>query len=111
MGLLYYTIDSLTAVVIRPKGLRPSYREDTLVYNTNNVFLRPNASVEELLGHLLGLHIDANGNIIYNGERIRKLLIDGEDLFAANPTIVTRNFDASKIAVYRYSTGQASTAG
>lgn len=67
-------------------------------YNTENIHLRPNAVVEELLGRLPGLQIDANGNITFNGEKIKQLLVDGEDIFASNPAVITRNLDASKIA-------------
>ncbi|HMI60259.1 MAG TPA: hypothetical protein VK518_05105, partial [Puia sp.] len=62
------------------------------------MLMRPNASVEELIGRLPGLRIDADGTITFNGEKITQLLVDGEDLFASDPTLVTRSFDASKIA-------------
>lgn len=91
-------VDSLQAVIVRPKEIRPRLHGDTMEYNTNSIQMRPNANVEELLGRLPGLRIDANGVITYNGEVIKQLLVDGEDLFASDPTIVTRNFDASRIA-------------
>src|SRR5258708_2414757 len=96
--LLPPKIDSLEEVIVQAKELRPRFRGDTLVYNTSHIQLRPNANVEELLGLLPGLHIGPNGDITYNGEPIRKLLVDGEDMFSSDPTLVTRNFDASKIA-------------
>lgn len=60
--------------------------------------MRKNTLVEELLRRLPGLHVDPDGSITYNGERIQHLLVDGEDIFGSDPTLVTRNFDASKIA-------------
>ena len=90
--------DSLEAVIVRPRTIRPRLKGDTVEYNTENVLLRPNAVVEELLGRLPGLQIDVNGNITYNGEKIQHLLVDGEDIFGSDPTLVTRNFDAGKIA-------------
>ena len=99
LGVLYLMPknDSLQAVIVRPSAVRPRFKGDTLEYNTGNIKLRLNATVEELLGRLPGLQIDADGNIIYNGEKINKLLVDGEDFFGSDPTIVTRNFDASRI--------------
>ncbi|HEY4287954.1 MAG TPA: outer membrane beta-barrel protein [Puia sp.] len=91
-------VDSLKAVIVRPSELRPHLRGDTLEYNTSNIHIRLNANVEELLSRLPGLHISPDGTITYNGEVIRQLLVDGEDLFSSDPTLVTRNFDASKIA-------------
>ena len=71
---------------------------DTLEYSTEGIRLKPNAAVEELLGRLPGLQIDPSGNITFNGEKIQKLLVDGEDLFSTDPTIVTKNFNADMIA-------------
>ena len=90
--------DSLASVTIISSLIRPHIKGDTLEYNTANIRMRINANVEEMLGRLPGLQVDPNGNITYNGERIQQLLVDGEDLFGNDPTIVTRNFDASRIA-------------
>lgn len=90
-------VDSLKAVIVTAT-LRPHMKGDTLEYNTERILMQPNAVVEELLRRLPGLQIDANGNITYNGEKIQHLLVDGEDIFGSDPTMVTRNFDASKIA-------------
>lgn len=73
-------------------------RGDTIEYNTGNIVLQHNSTVEDLLRHLPGLQIDINGNITYNGQKIDHLLVDGEDIFGSDPTLVTRTFDASKIA-------------
>lgn len=88
---------SLQAVIVRPSSIRPHFRGDTVEYTTGLIKMRPNASVEEMLGRLPGLQIDANGNITYNGQKISRLLVDGEDFFGSDPSLVTRNFDASKI--------------
>lgn len=56
------------------------------------------AVIEELLRRLPGMRIDADGTISYNGERIQHLQVDGEDIFGSDPTMITRNFDANKIA-------------
>jgi len=90
-------IDSLKAAVVTAI-MRPRMKGDTVEYNTENILMRPNSVVEELLRRLPGLQIDANGNITYNGEKIEHLLVDGEDIFGSDPTMVTRNFDATKIA-------------
>jgi hypothetical protein len=90
-------IDSLAPVVVTGV-LKPRLRGDTIEYNTSSIHLRAYDNVEELLRRLPGLQIDANGNITYNGEKVEHLLVDGEDIFKANPSLITRTFDASKIA-------------
>src|ERR1700733_3898151 len=72
--------DSLKSVIVRPRGFRPKLKGDTIEYNTENIHLSPNAVVEGLLARLPGLHIDMNGNITYNGQRIQQLLVEGEDI-------------------------------
>jgi Outer membrane protein beta-barrel family len=91
-------VDSLKAVIVTA-ALRPHMKGDTLEYNVEDLAMQPNAVVEELLRRLPGLQIDINGNITYNGEKIDHLLVDGQDIFGSDPTMVTRNFDASKISL------------
>jgi Outer membrane protein beta-barrel family len=90
-------VDSLKAAVVTAI-LRPHMRGDTVEYNTAAIQLQQNAVVEDLLRRLPGLHVDPDGTITYNGQKIQNLLVDGEDIFGSDPTMVTRNFDASKIA-------------
>jgi hypothetical protein len=91
-------VDSLQPVTVLPTVLPPRMRGDTLEYNTSNIKLRPYAAVEELLAKLPGLRIQPDGTILYNGEKINQLLVDGEDIFGSNPTLITRNLDGSRIA-------------
>lgn len=90
-------VDSLKAAIVTA-AVRPHIKGDTLEYNTEHLKVPPNAAVEELLKRLPGLQVDPDGTISYNGEKVKKLLVDGEDIFGDDPTMVTRNFDASKIA-------------
>ncbi len=89
-------LDSLKAVIVTAT-IRPRLKGDTLEYQTGNIKVRPNSNVEDLLRRLPGLQIDASGNLTYNGEKIEHLLVDGVDIFGSQPSLVTRNFDASKI--------------
>lgn len=90
-------MDTLKAAVVTAR-MRPRIKGDTVEYNTENTRLRAHGDVEELMRQLPGLQINADGTITYNGEKIQHLLVDGEDIFGSDPTIVTRNFDGSKIA-------------
>jgi len=89
--------DSLKAAVVTAP-MRPHLKGDTLEYNTANAKMHPNALVEDLLQRLPGLQVDPDGTISYNGEKIQRLVVDGEDVFGNDPILTTRNFDANKIA-------------
>ena len=90
--------DTLTAVVVTPTTVPPKMNGDTLEFNTAHIKTKVNANVEELLARLPGVQIDQNGGITVNGQKVQRLLVDGEDLFGGDPTIVTRNFNADMIA-------------
>jgi len=90
-------IDTMKAAVVTA-AMRPRVRGDTMEYNTEHVRMHANAVIEDLLRRLPGLRIDADGTIYYNGEKIDHLLLDGEDMSGSDPTLITRNFDADKIA-------------
>jgi len=89
---------TLSTVIVTPKVLPRKMNGDTLEYNTMHMKTRVNATVEELLAHLPGVQVDQNGVITVNGKKIDRLLVDGEDFFGGDPTIVTRNFNADMIA-------------
>jgi len=96
--VLFPRADTLTAVIVTPRALPPKMHGDTLEYATSHIKTRVNANVEELLARLPGVQVDQNGGIKVNGKKVERLLVDGEDLFAGDPTIVTRNFNADMIA-------------
>ena len=89
--------DSLKAAIVTAV-IRPHMKGDTLEYNTEHIQMEQNSVVEDLLQRLPGLHVAPDGSITYNGERIDHLLVDGVDIFGSDPTLVTRSFDANKIA-------------
>lgn len=95
---LFPNSDTLAPVIVRPRTLPPKMHGDTLEFNTGHIKTRINATVEELLVRLPGVWVDQNGVITVNGQKIERIMVDGEDLFGANPTIVTRNFNADMIA-------------
>src|ERR1700722_87834 len=104
LGIIYLLpkSDSLAAVIVTPKNPPMHIRGDTLEYNTTNVKMKVNATVEELLKRLPGVQVDQNGNITINGVQVQHLLVDGEDFFEGDPTIVTKNFNADMIAKIQF---------
>ncbi|HMH20725.1 MAG TPA: outer membrane beta-barrel family protein [Puia sp.] len=76
--------------VIRIKG-------DSLEYDASSVKVKTNGSVEDLLRLLPGVEVNQKGEIMAQGQKIQKVLIDGEEFFSDDPTIATRNLSASMI--------------
>ncbi|WP_298741013.1 TonB-dependent receptor [uncultured Chitinophaga sp.] len=72
-------------------------KKDTMEFNAEFFKIRQNAVIEELLKKLPGLQVENDGTIKFNGETIRRLLIDGKPFFGNDPKIATRNLPADMI--------------
>lgn len=87
---------------------------DTTEFNAKAYVIQPNDKVEDLLKQLPGLQVDKDGKITANGERVTKVLLDGEEFFGDDPTLVTKNIRADmvdKIQLYDKKSDQAAFTG
>jgi hypothetical protein len=88
-------------------------RGDTLEYDATAYSIHPNAKVEEIIKQLPGIQVDKDGKITAQGQRVKKVLLDGEEFFGDDPTLVTRNIRGDmvdKIQIYDKKSDQASLA-
>jgi len=95
------------AGAIRIKG-------DTTEFKADSFHLKAGATVEDLLKKLPGIQVDKNGKITAQGQAVQKVLVDGEEFFSDDPTIVTQNMlsDAvDKVQVYDQKSDQATFTG
>jgi hypothetical protein len=70
---------------------------DTTEYNADSFKVDANANVEALLKKLPGLQVDKNGQITAQGEKVQKILVDGEEFFSDDPAVVNRSLQAKTI--------------
>lgn len=87
----------LTEVEIVAPKEKTYYKGDTLVFTADSFKTAPNASVEDLLKKLPGIRVDAEGKITIQGKEVDQVLVDGDEFFGSDPTIATRNLNASSI--------------
>src|SRR5688572_22189595 len=87
----------LLAEVILKSGSPIRIKGDTTVYTADSFKVRPGANVEELLRRLPGIQVDKNGEITAMGERVKKVLVDGEEFFGSDPGIATKNLRADAV--------------
>ncbi len=98
MGKLYMTPKSkLLAEVLLKTGTPIRIKGDTTVYTADSFKVRPGANVEELLRRLPGIQVDKDGKITAMGERVKKVLVDGEEFFGSDPGIATKNLRADAV--------------
>jgi len=102
-----------TVVVNGSKG-SVRIKGDTTEFNADSFRTEAGASVEDLLKKLPGIQVDKNGKITAQGETVKKVLVDGEEFFGDDPTLVTQNLHADmvdKVQVYDKKSDQATFTG
>ncbi len=100
--------------VIVKGTLQMTIKGDTTEFNAKAFVIQPNAKVEDLLKQLPGITVDKDGKITAEGQTVTKVLVDGEEFFGDDPTLVTRNIRADmvdKIQLYDKKSDQAAFTG
>ena len=104
----------LEAVVVNGNKGSVRIKGDTTEFNADSFKTEAGASVEDLLKKLPGIQVDRNGKITAQGEAVKKVLVDGEEFFGDDPTLVTQNLRADmvdKVQVYDKKSDQATFTG
>ena len=89
-------LNQLNEVVLKT-NTRIQIKNDTTTYNPNAFKDGTERTVEDLLKKLPGIEVKANGEIKFKGKSIKKLMLDGDDLFGSNYTLVSRNINVDII--------------
>jgi hypothetical protein len=96
-----------TVAAIKIKG-------DTTEFNAKAYTIQPNSKVEDLLKQLPGIQVDKDGKITAQGQTVQKVLVDGEEFFGDDPTLVTKNIRGDmvdKVQLYDKKSDQAAFTG
>jgi len=115
-GMVKMTLKSrlLEDVLVRTKIAAIRMKGDTIEYKADSFKVSAGASVEEMLRKLPGLQVDKDGNITAQGEKVEKVLVDGEEFFGDDPTMATKNLQADaidKVQVFDKKSDQAAFTG
>ncbi len=104
----------LQEIIIKSKVQAIKLKGDTTEYNAKAFVIQPNDKVEDLLKQLPGIQVDQNGKITAQGQTVTKVLLDGEEFFGDDPTLVTKNIRADmvdKVQLYDKKSDQAAFTG
>jgi hypothetical protein len=104
----------LQEVLIKGKVTAIKIKGDTTEFNAKAYVIQPNDKVEDLLRQLPGMQVDKEGRITANGQAVTKVLVDGEEYFGDDPTLVTKNIRADmvdKVQLYDKKSDQAAFTG
>lgn len=104
----------LNEVIIKGQAAAIKIKGDTTEFNAASYTIQPNDKVEDLLKKMPGIQIDKDGKITAQGKTVPKILVDGEEFFGDDPTLVTKNLRADmvdKVQLYEKSSDQAAFTG
>ncbi len=104
----------LADVIIKGTRSAIKIKGDTTEYNAAAFKIQPNSKVEDLLKQLPGIQVDKDGKITAEGQTVNKVLVDGEEFFGDDPTLVTKNIRADmvdKVQLYDKKSDQAAFTG
>lgn len=87
----------LLGEIIIKTGGSIKIKGDTTVYTADSFNVSANANVEELLKKLPGIQVDRNGDIKAMGEKVQKVLVDGEEFFGDDPGMAVKNLRADAV--------------
>lgn len=71
--------------------------EDTVMINAENFRVPEGSVLEELLRQIPGVEIADDGSMKFNGRKIDRLLVGGEEFFGNNKDLTTKNLPASMV--------------
>lgn len=104
----------LEEIIIQQKVSAIRIKGDTTEYKADSFHVGGNANVQELLKRLPGLQVNAKGEITVQGQKVEKILVDGEEFFSDDPAVVTQSLRANivdKVQVFDKKSEQAEFTG
>ena len=115
LGEISLTMKSklLEEVVIRTNA-SIRIKGDTTEFVADSFKVKDGATVEDLLKKLPGFTVNAKGEIVAQGKRVDKVLVDGEEFFGDDPTMATQNISAKavdRVQVFETKTEQQQLTG
>jgi hypothetical protein len=111
---LFQRAKLLAEVIVKGVAMGVRIKGDTTEFNASAYKVQPNAKVEDLIKQLPGLEVGKDGKITAMGQSVNKVLVDGEEFFGDDPTLVTRNIRADmvdKVQLYDKKSDQAAFTG
>lgn len=88
---------SLETIIIKGDPINVVERGDTTHFNAQRFADSTERNIEDLLKKIPGVRIDNQGKIFYKNRQVEDVLLDGDNLYGSNYTLLTRNLQAQVI--------------
>lgn len=90
-------VQLLNEVVIKGQQAMMKINGDTIEFNAKAFKIEPYDKVEDMIKQIPGMQVDRNGKITAYGQKVEKVLLDGEEFFGDDPTLITKNIRADMV--------------
>ncbi len=87
--------EELKEVEVKPEKFW--VKGDTMVYSVTGYREKQDRSIEDVIKRLPGIEVSQNGEIAYNGKKINKFYVEGQDLTDGKYAQITKNLSADKV--------------
>jgi hypothetical protein len=89
----YQELSEVVVSRVRPLLIK----QDTVTYNAAAFPVLDGSEVEDILKRLPGVEVDLDGNVIVQGKKISRVLVDGKEFFGADVLLAIRNLPADVV--------------
>ncbi len=115
LGEIFMTLKAkiLEEVFVR-SGSAIRIKGDTTEFVADSFRVKQGGTVEDLLKKLPGFTVNSKGEIVAQGKKVDKVLVDGEEFFGDDPTMATQNISAKavdRVQVFETKTEQQQLTG
>ncbi len=104
----------LQAVIVKGTVTGIKVKGDTTEFKADSFHINPNDDASELLKKMPGMQVNSKGEITFQGEKVQKVYVDGEEFFSDDPAVVTKNLRGDmidKVQAYDKKSDQATFTG
>ncbi|MCG8574039.1 MAG: TonB-dependent receptor [Flavobacteriales bacterium] len=97
VGKIQLQSKMLNKVTVQGHYIPIQIKGDTIEYDSRAFETGEHDVVEDLLNQLPGIEVNEDGSIKAQGKDVDKILVDGEEFFADDPTLATKNLPAEAV--------------
>ncbi|MBC7722607.1 MAG: carboxypeptidase-like regulatory domain-containing protein, partial [Pedobacter sp.] len=87
----------LEEVIVKQKISAIRIKGDTTEYKADSFKVGANANVQDLLKKMPGIQVNSKGEITTQGQKVEKILVDGEEFFSDDPAVVSQTLRADAV--------------
>ena len=87
----------LKEAVIEAQMAQVQVVDDTVMFNAETFRVPEGSMLEELIRKLPGYEVADDGTVTYNGQTVKKILVDGKEFFSEDKSIAMKNLPANMV--------------